>query len=77
MDGQIGGFSKNADVRACDNFSDGTDKRFVCRVVREQALPGGGAMGVGEGKGEDLIGQFLTAQQQRSHRGFLGSNSNL
>ena len=66
-------------MRACDNFSDGTDKRFLCRVVREQALPGGGGggMGVGEGKGEDLIGQFLTAQQQRSHRGFLGRNSNL
>ena len=29
-----------------------------------------------EGKGEDLIGQILTAQQKRSHRGFWGWNSN-
>ena len=63
---------KDADVRACDTFLDGTDERFVCRVAREQALRGGG-----EGKGEDLIGQFLTAQQQRSHREFLGRTSNL
>ena len=38
-------------MRACDNFSDGTDKRFVCRVVREQALPGGGGGGHGGGGG--------------------------
>ena len=29
-----------------------------------------------EGKGEDLIGQILTAQQKRSHRVFWGWNSN-
>ena len=29
-----------------------------------------------EGKGEDLIGQILTTQHQRSHRGFWGWNSN-
>ena len=74
MDSQIRGFSKTL-TSELDTFSDGTDKRFVCRVASEPAFPGG--VGVGEGKGEDLIGQFLTAQQQRSHRGFLGRNSNL
>ena len=39
-------------MRACDNFSDGTDKRFLCRVVREQALPGGGGGGPGGGGGK-------------------------
>ena len=28
--------------------------------------------GVAEGKGEDLIGQILTAQHQRGHSGFWG-----
>ena len=29
--------------------------------------------GVGKGEGEDLIGQILTAQHQRSHKGGSGS----
>ena len=31
-----------------------------------------GGAGMREGKGEDLIGQILTTQHQRSHRGFWG-----
>ena len=44
----------------------------MCRKAREQALRGG--EGVGEGKGVDLIGQFLTSQQQRGHGGGGGGS---
>ena len=48
----------------------------LCMQASPWASSPGGA-GMGEGKGEDLIGQILTAQHQRSHRGFWGWNSNL
>ena len=35
-----------------------------------------GGAGMREGKGEDLVGQILTTQHQRSHRGFREWNSN-
>ena len=45
------------------------------RTLYMQASPPAsspGGAGMAEGKGEDLIGQILTAQHHRSHRGFLG-----
>ena len=52
------------------------NRRTLCMQASPRASSPGGA-GMGEGKGEDLIGQILTAQHQRSHRGFWGWNSNL
>ena len=52
------------------------NRRTLCMQASLRASSPGGA-GMGEGKGEDLIGQILTTQHQRSHRGFWGWNSNL
>ena len=49
---------------------------MLCMQASLRASSPGGA-GMREGKGEDLIGQILTTQHQRSHRGFWGWNSNL
>ena len=51
------------------------NRRTLCMQASLRASSPGGA-GMREGKGEDLIGQILTTQHQRSHRGFWGSNSN-
>ena len=52
------------------------NRRTLCMQASPRASSPAGA-GMGKGKGEDLIGQILTAQHQRSHRGFWGWNSNL
>ena len=52
------------------------NRRTLCMQASLRASSPGGA-GMREGKGEDLIGQILTTQHQRSHRGFWGWNSNL
>ena len=65
---------KSADVRAWHLYR--RNRRTLCMQASLRASSPGGA-GMGEGKGEDLIGQILTTQHQRSHRGFWGWNSNL
>ena len=52
------------------------NRRTLCMQASLRASSPGGA-GKRVGKGEDLIGQILTTQHQRSHRGFWGWNSNL
>ena len=52
------------------------NRRTLCMHASPRASSPGGAR-TGEGKGEDLIGQILTAQHQRGHRGSWGWNSNL
>ena len=51
------------------------NRRTLCMQASLRENSPGGA-GMPEGKGEDLIGQILTIQHQRSHRGFCGWNSN-
>ena len=51
------------------------NRRTLCMQASLPASSPGGA-GMREGKGKDLIGQILTTQHQRSHRGFWGWNSN-
>ena len=51
------------------------NRRTLCMQASLRASSPGGA-GMREGKGEDLIGQILTTQHQRSHRRFWGWNSN-
>ena len=47
------------------------NRRTLCMQASLRASSPGGA-GMREGKGEDLIGQILTTQHQRSHKGVLG-----
>ena len=47
------------------------NRRTLCMQASLWASSPGGA-GMREGKGEDLIGQILTTQRQRSHKGVLG-----
>ena len=51
------------------------NRRTLFMQASLRASSPGGA-GKRNGKGEDLIGQILTTQHQRSHRGFWGWNSN-
>ena len=75
MDGQIRGFPKTLTSELVTPLQRG-QTNALCAGKPASKLSGGGE-GVGEGKGVDLIGQFLTSQQQRGHGGFLGRNSNL
>ena len=47
------------------------NRRTLCMQASLRASSPGGA-GMREGKGEDLIGQILTTQHQRSHKEVLG-----
>ena len=53
---------------------DRRNRRTLCMQASLRASSPGRA-GKRDGKGEDLIGQILTTQHQRSHRGFWGWNS--
>ena len=50
---------------------DRRNRRTLCMQASLRASSPGG-VGMREGKGEDLIGQILTTQHQRSHKGVLG-----